>query len=340
MSSDAKEEAYPSSDSSFDSDDDELAMAFSMVVQEDEQKYHATKTSTTRKTNIRIGTGVLGGGGGKKLFSNVYNSTNGGGGGGGGGVGGGGAMTFGVVSEKKLHQSLGAPPNVKSVRSPSLSSHAIDIIEGVEDGGGKDGWKQRSMARRKKVSKKKGGHKEENRKKRESFSLQYSSSSSSSSSEEKVEHQQQQPMNFQNVNQTNVSTSGGNTGGSGGSVFADDFSSFLGETSGPDPKAAVEYYNLAGAKGVYRRLVKYLLQSVHTVSEVFNTSKNPGHPSEEKLANMISSSLERAKNAFHITKIMHEATVRTICRELDLVPDTALPRLNELHLMPGKLLIK
>ena len=31
---------------------------------------------------------------------------------------------------------------------------------------------------------------------------------------------------------------------------------------------------------------------------------------------------------------MHQATVRTVCRELELVADTALPRLNQMSLMP------
>ena len=34
---------------------------------------------------------------------------------------------------------------------------------------------------------------------------------------------------------------------------------------------------------------------------------------------------------------MHEATVRTVCRELGLVADTALPRLNQLMLLPEPL---
>ena len=34
---------------------------------------------------------------------------------------------------------------------------------------------------------------------------------------------------------------------------------------------------------------------------------------------------------------MHEATVRTVCRELGLVADTALPRLNQLTLLPESL---
>ena len=79
-------------------------------------------------------------------------------------------------------------------------------------------------------------------------------------------------------------------------------------------------------------MIKYLLNSVHTVSQVFNP-KNSGTPNVMKLSNMIFAQLNRCQAAFHITDLMHVSTVRTVCRELHLVPDTCLPRFD-LHLLP------
>ena len=94
----------------------------------------------------------------------------------------------------------------------------------------------------------------------------------------------------------------------------------------------LQSYKLNGAQLVYRNMIKYLLNSVHTVSQVFNP-KNSGTPNVMKLSNMIFAQLNRCQAAFHITDLMHVSTVRTVCRELHLVPDTCLPRFD-LHLLP------
>ena len=74
---------------------------------------------------------------------------------------------------------------------------------------------------------------------------------------------------------------GGGSGGSGGSGGARRRS-----LSGPDPQDLVRYHSLPGAKGVYRRLVKFLLRPVYTVDQVFS-SKNQGAPTANKLANLV-----------------------------------------------------
>jgi len=68
-------------------------------------------------------------------------------------------------------------------------------------------------------------------------------------------------------------------------------------------KKAIQYHTLQGAQGVYRRLVAFLLQSVHLVSEVFNqrSAERQAPATEKKLATMVQQGLVRAQAAFHIT---------------------------------------
>ena len=78
----------------------------------------------------------------------------------------------------------------------------------------------------------------------------------------------------------------------------------IGGTGGTDdPKKAIQYHTLQGAQGVYRRLVTFLLQSVHLVSEVFNqrSAERQVPATEKKLATMVQQGLVRAQAAFHIT---------------------------------------
>ena len=75
------------------------------------------------------------------------------------------------------------------------------------------------------------------------------------------------------------------------------------DTHAGDAKKAIQYHTLQGAQGVYRRLVAFLLQSVHLVSEVFNqrSAERQAPATEKKLATMVQQGLVRAQAAFHIT---------------------------------------
>ena len=86
---------------------------------------------------------------------------------------------------------------------------------------------------------------------------------------------------FTDIGETDDSSGGGGGGGGGGSGGGRRRS-----LSGPDPQDLVRYHSLPGAKGVYRRLIKYLLHPVYTVDQVFS-SKNQGAPTANKLANLV-----------------------------------------------------
>ena len=186
------------------------------------------------------------------------------------GEGSGGAMSFGFVEEKQVESHAAAPPTATSSRSV--------VVESADESA--DDWMQATLER------------QQNR-------------ASKSETEES--------QSFSVVNQDSSTNVGESP--SAFDTFLTGASANVGEwdpdtatdaleqqetTRTQHPKNAIRYYSLPGAKGVYRRLITYLLQSVWTVSEVFNPN-NPGAATEKKLGGMIRQQLQRAQEAFHIS---------------------------------------
>jgi len=152
---DDQEDQY-SSDSSYDSgeDDNALAMAFMMATEEDAKTFKSTPTAkTSGKMKLKRG-GGLSSQTKKTLFTSCYTDAsannddddqkdedNG------------GAMTFGVVTTKETKQSAAAPGGGGR---KSLSSHTSFL---QTDGEEAADWRQAAKDRAEQTFKDKGGHK-------------------------------------------------------------------------------------------------------------------------------------------------------------------------------------
>ena len=103
-----------------------------------------------------------------------------------------------------------------------------------------------------------------------------------------------------------------------------------------DPKKAVRYNQVQGAKGIYALLVEYILHPVLMCAEVFSVDIPGFKIGGPKLAMCIKRNLDRAREAFDVNPKVHDATVREAAKKYGLEPQSTLPRLEALC-MPKRL---